>query len=95
MEPRMPIYEYECAKCHKVHEISQKMSDKPLTKCPECKGRLQKLISMSGFALKGSGFYTTDYKRAGAGTCAPTGQPGGGCGRGAGAACASGAMKRP
>lgn len=73
----MPVYEYECAKCAKVHEVEQRMSDPKLKKCPECKGPVQKLISLSGFALKGSGFYTTDYKRAGKSSdgaaCTPTG----------------------
>lgn len=57
----MPIYEYECAHCGTVHEIMQKMSDKPLTKCPQCSGKLQKIISQSAFHLKGSGWYVTDY----------------------------------
>jgi putative FmdB family regulatory protein len=57
----MPIYEYECAKCGHIHEIMQKMSDKPLTKCPDCSGKLHKLISQSAFHLKGSGWYVTDY----------------------------------
>lgn len=57
----MPIYEYECTKCGHVHEMMQKMSDKPLTKCPECSGKLQKMISQSAFHLKGSGWYVTDY----------------------------------
>ncbi|HEX8947928.1 MAG TPA: FmdB family zinc ribbon protein [Dissulfurispiraceae bacterium] len=57
----MPIYEYECLKCGKTHEVIQKFSDAPLTVCPECKGRLKKLISPSTFVLKGSGWYVTDY----------------------------------
>jgi len=57
----MPIYEYECIKCGHVHEIMQKMSDKPLSKCPQCTGKLQKIISHSAFHLKGSGWYVTDY----------------------------------
>jgi len=57
----MPIYEYECTKCGHVHEIMQKMSDKPLSKCPQCSGKLQKIISQSAFHLKGSGWYVTDY----------------------------------
>jgi putative FmdB family regulatory protein len=61
----MPLYEYECATCQKVHEVMQKFADAPLTECPECKGPVAKLISRSSFALKGSGWYTSDYKRAG------------------------------
>lgn len=57
----MPIYEYECLKCGKTMEAMQKFSDAPLTECSECKGELRKLISMSTFHLKGSGWYTTDY----------------------------------
>jgi len=60
----MPMYEYQCESCEKVHEIIQKFSDAPLTECPECKGPMSKLISRSSFALKGSGWYTTDYKRS-------------------------------
>ena len=62
----MPLYEYECASCKKTHEVMQKFSDPPLEKCPECGGPLSKLMSLSSFALKGGGWYTTDYKRAGA-----------------------------
>jgi putative FmdB family regulatory protein len=57
----MPIYEYECAKCGHIEEALQSFSDKPLTKCPECTGKLHKLISQSTFHLKGSGWYVTDY----------------------------------
>ncbi|MCE5333518.1 MAG: zinc ribbon domain-containing protein [Desulfobacteraceae bacterium] len=57
----MPIYEYECLKCGKTSEAMQRFSDPPLTECEHCKGQLRKLISMSTFHLKGSGWYTTDY----------------------------------
>jgi putative FmdB family regulatory protein len=57
----MPIYEYECSKCGTVEEIFQKFSDKPLTKCKRCSGKVHKLISHSSFHLKGSGWYVTDY----------------------------------
>ncbi len=57
----MPIYEYECLKCGKTTEAMQKFSDAPLHECDTCKGELRKLISMSTFHLKGSGWYTTDY----------------------------------
>lgn len=57
----MPIYEYECGACGGVHEILQKMSDKPMTKCPECDGALHKRISQCTFHLKGTGWYVTDY----------------------------------
>ncbi|OPY64855.1 MAG: Zinc ribbon domain protein [Syntrophorhabdaceae bacterium PtaU1.Bin034] len=58
----MPIYEYECADCGKIFEIFQKISDEPLKECQECKGQLNRLISMCSFQLKGTGWYVTDYK---------------------------------
>lgn len=57
----MPIYEYECVKCGATMEAIQRFSDAPLTECCQCKGEVRKLISMSTFHLKGSGWYTTDY----------------------------------
>ncbi len=57
----MPIYEYQCEQCGKLDEVIQKFSDKPLTKCKHCSGKLHKLISQSAFHLKGTGWYVTDY----------------------------------
>ncbi len=57
----MPVYEYECTKCGKTEEVIQKFSDKPLTRCSHCAGKLHKLISQSSFHLKGTGWYVTDY----------------------------------
>ena len=57
----MPIYEYECAKCKKQHEVMQKITEKPLKKCPDCGGSLRKLMSSTSFVLKGTGWYATDY----------------------------------
>jgi putative FmdB family regulatory protein len=57
----MPIYEYECRKCKAHTEAFQKVSDKPLTKCPKCGGRLEKRISAPAIQFKGSGWYVTDY----------------------------------
>ena len=57
----MPIYEYQCDQCGRIEEIIQKFSDKPLTKCEHCSGKLHKLISHSAFHLKGTGWYVTDY----------------------------------
>ena len=57
----MPIYEYECSKCGKTSEVMQRFSDPPLKECAHCHGKLRKLVSMSTFHLKGSGWYTTDY----------------------------------
>ena len=57
----MPIYEYECPKCGRIEEVLQKISDKPLTQCKHCSGKLHKLVSQSTFHLKGTGWYVTDY----------------------------------
>ena len=57
----MPIYEYECTKCGHQTEIWQKFSDRPVTKCDMCRGKMKKLISQSTFHLKGTGWYVTDY----------------------------------
>ena len=61
----MPFYEYKCSNCGFELEELQKMSDEPLTTCPNCKKEtLQKLIGTGGgLIFKGSGFYLTDYKK--------------------------------
>jgi putative FmdB family regulatory protein len=56
----MPIYEYDCPSCG-TFEVSQKITEKPLRRCPTCKGKVTKLISSTSFQLKGSGWYVTDY----------------------------------
>lgn len=62
----MPIYEYRCNSCGFQKEFLQKVSDKPLTTCPECnKEEFTKLLSAAGFQLKGSGWYATDFKNKG------------------------------
>lgn len=57
----MPIYEYQCEQCGRLEEAIQKFSDKPLSRCKHCSGKLIKLISQSAFHLKGTGWYVTDY----------------------------------
>src|SRR5207237_5307937 len=57
----MPIYEYACRKCKAHIEILQKLSDKPLTRCRKCGGKLEKQWSTSGIQFKGTGWYVTDY----------------------------------
>src|SRR6188474_2475467 len=60
----MPIYEYQCQKCG-VIEVTQRITEKPLVKCPTCKSKVKKLISNTSFQLKGTGWYITDYARKG------------------------------
>jgi len=60
------IYEYKCQSCEKVQEVWQKMSDPAPKECVECHSidKLERVISKTSFALKGSGWYTTDYKKS-------------------------------
>src|ERR1700738_1136191 len=58
----MPIYEYKCPKCGVV-EVMQGIKEKPLKKCPNCKAKVERMISSSSFVLKGSGWYATDYAK--------------------------------
>lgn len=59
----MPLYEYECKKCRHRFERIQKFSGRPLKKCPECGGAVERLLSASAVRFKGSGWYVTDYAR--------------------------------
>ncbi len=59
----MPTYEYECKKCGYRFEKFQKMTDKPIAKCPECAGQVRRIIGLGGGVIfKGAGFYTTEYR---------------------------------
>jgi putative FmdB family regulatory protein len=57
----MPIYEYECQKCHTRQEVYQKVNDKPPRKCSKCGGRVERIVSAAAIQFKGSGWYVTDY----------------------------------
>ena len=60
----MPIYEYKCQNCGHYFEILQRISEEPLSTCPECKkNALKKLVSAPNFRLKGQGWYETDFKK--------------------------------
>jgi len=58
----MPIYEYECDTCGVHFERRQRITDEPLTKCPECEGHVHRVLQPVGIIFKGSGFYVTDHK---------------------------------
>lgn len=59
----MPIYEYACVSCEHQFETIQRISEDPLTDCPECgRPELKKLVSVAAFRLKGGGWYETDFK---------------------------------
>ncbi|HEV3424884.1 MAG TPA: FmdB family zinc ribbon protein [Paraburkholderia sp.] len=59
----MPIYAYRCESCGFGKDVLRKMSDAPLTNCPECgKDTFRKQVTAAGFQLKGSGWYVTDFR---------------------------------
>ena len=59
----MPLYEYECKKCHHRFEKIQKFSDRMVRKCPDCGGPVEQTISAPAVQFKGSGWYVTDYAK--------------------------------
>jgi putative FmdB family regulatory protein len=66
----MPIYAYKCESCGHSKDVLQKMSDAPLTVCPNCgAAAFKKQVTAAGFQLKGSGWYVTDFRNGG--TAAP------------------------
>jgi putative FmdB family regulatory protein len=59
----LPHYEYECTQCGHHFEVFQRMSDPKLEICPQCGGKIERLIGPgAGIVFKGSGFYQTDYR---------------------------------
>lgn len=61
----MPLYEYQCDACAHRFEVIQKYSDAPVSVCPKCGGAVKKLLSSPAIQFKGTGWYITDYARAG------------------------------
>jgi putative FmdB family regulatory protein len=68
----MPTYEYLCQTCSHRFETWQKMSEEPLTTCPECGSYIRRVLYPAGVVFKGSGFYKTDH-----GNSTPVGNPNG------------------
>ncbi len=66
----MPLYEYQCQECGEKTEVVQRFDAALLTICSSCGGVLRKLISAPAIQFKGSGFYLTDYGRAGSSAAA-------------------------
>jgi putative FmdB family regulatory protein len=60
----VPVYEYACTECGERLEVRQSFTDSALTVCPECSGRLRKVLSAVGVVFKGSGFYRNDSRAA-------------------------------
>lgn len=61
----MPLYEYRCSSCGEMVEVLQRSGDPPPTECTRCGGTMLKVISAPAIQFKGSGWYVTDYARAG------------------------------
>ncbi len=70
----MPLYEYRCTGCGERIEVLQRLGEAWLTECPSCHGLLERMISAPALQFKGSGFYITDYPRAGAGKTSDAGK---------------------
>jgi len=69
----MPIYAYKCESCGHSKDVLQKMSDAPLTVCPDCgAAAFKKQVTAAGFQLKGSGWYVTDFKNGSTSAPAPS-----------------------
>ncbi|RJG03605.1 FmdB family zinc ribbon protein [Noviherbaspirillum sedimenti] len=68
----MPIYAYRCQSCGFAKDVLQKISDAPLTDCPECQQpSFKKQLTAAGFQLKGTGWYATDFRGGASATAAP------------------------
>jgi putative FmdB family regulatory protein len=67
----MPIYLYQCESCGVRFERMQRISEDPLTDCPECDGQVHRVIQPVGIIFKGSGFYVTDNRSGSSSTLAP------------------------
>lgn len=61
----MPLYEYRCSSCGEIVEVLQRSGDPPPSECTRCGGAMLKVISAPAIQFKGSGWYVTDYARAG------------------------------
>ena len=93
----MPIYAYQCSSCGHEMEALQKMSDAPLTDCPECHhATLRKMVTAAAFRLGGGGWYETDFKNGNKknlatkeGSSSESSAPAPACGTGGCGACAS------
>ena len=60
----MPVYEYQCEKCHHQFELKQSFKDKSIATCPQCGSKAKRIFSSVPIIFKGPGFYTTDSRQA-------------------------------
>jgi putative FmdB family regulatory protein len=66
-ERALPLYEYECQRCHRRTEKIETVAGPHLKKCPHCGGKVERMITAPAIQFKGAGWYVTDYARKGAG----------------------------
>ena len=72
----MPIYAYKCESCGHAKDVLQKISDEPLSVCPQCgASAFHKQVTAAGFQLKGSGWYVTDFRGGSGGAASGTSAP--------------------
>lgn len=60
----MPMYDYRCNDCGHRFEVRQSFSDESLSICPQCTGRVRRVVHPAGVIFKGSGWYITDSRKA-------------------------------
>jgi putative FmdB family regulatory protein len=82
IQESMPLYEYECKKCHHRFEKIQKFSDPHVKKCPKCGGPIEQVISAPAVQFKGSGWYVTDYPKKSSAGSSPASSDGDGTSKG-------------
>jgi putative FmdB family regulatory protein len=70
----VPTYEYVCVSCGNHFDTVQSFSDPPLERCEICGGQLRRVFHPAGILFKGSGFYSTDNRRAGSGSKSKPGE---------------------
>jgi len=58
----VPLYDYQCGQCAHRFEVRQSYHDNALTECPQCGGRIRRVIHPVGIVFKGSGFYINDSR---------------------------------
>lgn len=63
----MPLYEYECFLCGHRFERIRRVADAAGVTCPECDGKVRRLLSAPALQFKGDGWYVTDYGKGNSG----------------------------
>ena len=68
----MPVYGYRCSRGHHF-EVNQRITEAPLSQCPDCGAPVTRVFYPVGIIFKGGGFYKTDSRGASSdGSATPT-----------------------